>query len=308
MSVSVKHTIHFGFLFPVVNSDFNFKKLRIGKGLYLIDISNKTNWKGNKLKTNRNVGILVIPDQLKKIYGGATKIEKNLDIFLLYCFIKTSLTYVIEKGYLVYVNGGNKLILDSKKSIDFFKEFGLVFLPYYSFFFGTKRDNILTENLYNRLSKSKAFFKNYSSLYLAQLSPHWKSPLGVAMDIFSAAFCNEARDETQFILLVTALESLFIKSSTELTFRLSSNITKFLYPNLNNYKNRRDAFEKVKKLYNIRSQIVHGIYREIEPQEYDEIFELFSKIIGKLLEKDKIYKIFMDSEKHQEFIKRLELG
>ncbi len=128
------------------------------------------------------------------------------------------------------------------------------------------------------------------------------------MDTFVAAFANQGQDDPKYILAVTALEALFSVSSSEVTFRLSNNIAWFLYPKLSDYKKRREMFEKVKELYNFRSRLVHGEYQEIPINAYDEILDLFSTVIEKILEEYKLQKVFLDEKKHREFIKNLEVG
>lgn len=294
-----------GYLFPIIKSDFHFNRLQIGDGIYLVDIDSQKISITNK----KNVGILIFPTQLRDMpQDGSSYIEKAVDIALLYCFIKTKRSYNIYECYEVKINEHDKLILKYKKSINFFEKYGWAIWSYNNFLFGTDRYNVLTKDLLQVLRKGRRHFKNYFYLHTSQLHPSLKTPLGVAMSTFVAAFANDGTDDPKFILVLTALEALFSVSSSEVTFRLSSNVAWFMYPKLSEYNNRRMKFEEIKKLYNVRSQIIHGRYREIKPDEYDSILDLFSNIIQMILEKYKIHHIFLNKEKHLEFIKKLEFG
>ncbi|PWU22926.1 hypothetical protein C5B42_04650 [Candidatus Cerribacteria bacterium 'Amazon FNV 2010 28 9'] len=294
-----------GFLFPLIKSNFHFDRLLISDGIFLIDsFIEKVN-----ITSKKNVGILILPAQLKNIpQSGSLPIEIATDITLLYCFIKTKRTYDLGNCYEVSVDEHGKILLKFEKPIDFFANYGWAIWSYQNFLLGSDRMNIFTKDILRVLQKGRIYFNNYYSLYKAQLHPDWKTPLGVAMKTFVAAFGNEGDDDQKFILILTALEALFSNSAFEVTFRLSSNIAWFLHPRLKDYDDRRIEFEKVKQLYNVRSQIVHGRYREVLAEEYDSILDLFSNIIQTILENYKIPYIFLNKEKHTEFLKKLELG
>ncbi len=296
------------FLFPIIKSDFSFSKLQISKGIFLIDISNKKNWSSEGLKEANNVGVLLTPGIKNSRIGGASDAETTMDILLIYCFLKTKRTYDINRCYEVELDKNGKLELTSKKPMNLFKKYGWVLIPYYNFVFGKDRRNLLTKDLFKKVKEGKRYFSNYSFLITAQLGAKIKSPLGVAINTFVAAFANQGQDDPKYILVVAALESLFSISSSEVAFRLSSNIAWFLYPEPSDHKKRKEKFKEVKKLYNFRSRVVHGEYQEIPIEAYDAILDLFSTIIQKILEKYKLPEVFLDEKKHKEFIRDLEVG
>ena len=128
------------------------------------------------------------------------------------------------------------------------------------------------------------------------------------MNTFMTAFANRGQDDPKYILVITALEALFSVSVSEISFRLSNTIAWFLYPKPNNYRLRKKMFEKVKRLYNFRSRLVHGDYQEIPLDAYDEALNLFSIIIEKILEEHNLYKVFLNKRRHKEFIGDLAVG
>jgi hypothetical protein len=142
----------------------------------------------------------------------------------------------------------------------------------------------------------------------AQLPRYWKTPLSRAMEFFSCGFCNDGRDEAKFLLLFSALEALFSRSSSELVYRLSNNIARFIYPNEASFELRLNKKDAVKKLYNLRSKVTHGAYIEIKPEDYDQALSLFVEIIEKIISNKQILDIFLDEKKHEKFIKYLEIG
>jgi hypothetical protein len=75
--------------------------------------------------------------------------------------------------------------------------------------------------------------------------------------------------ETRYILLWTALESLFGPASgQELSFRIAQRIALFLEQSV---EPRKAVFQTVRSAYNLRSQVVHGRpIKKIGPEKADE--------------------------------------
>lgn len=298
----------FSFLFPLIKSDFSFSQLNMTDGVFLVDISNDKNWRSKRIKCTNNVGVLLTPKIAGSRIGGNSDVETSMDILIQYCFLKTQLTYSVDECYEVKLDKNNKLIAISDSPIDCFDKYGWALTSYYNFVFGMDRKNLLTKDLFNKIKEGRKNFSEYRHLVSARIGSTMKSPLGVAMNIFDAAFANEGQDDPKYILAVSALESLFSISSSEVAHRLSSNIAWFLYPNPSDYSKRIQELERVKNLYNLRSRLVHGEFQEIEPQSYDSILNLLSTIVQKIIEEYKFTNAFLDEKKHKEFIKNLEVG
>ena len=77
----------------------------------------------------------------------------------------------------------------------------------------------------------------------------------------------ERRDEQAFLFRAIALESLILgdRDQGELTMRLTLSIVHLLGAWL---KSRKDAFQQIKKLYGVRSKIVHSGKYEVDPKDF----------------------------------------
>lgn len=116
-----------------------------------------------------------------------------------------------------------------------------------------------------------------------------------AFQFFTCAF--RVPEPYRFIGFATCLESLFCTSRNEITFQLASRVAWFLSPE--DRKERIKIFTKVKSLYGLRSEIVHGIKYSLDKIEEseDELIELLRRAFLKVLSEDYIYNIFRGKEK-----------
>jgi len=105
----------------------------------------------------------------------------------------------------------------------------------------------------------------------------------IAMERFRTIYERE-KEEDRLIDLFIALESLFIESNAELTYRLALNVSSYLYEE---YSERKVNFDKIKKAYGIRSKIIHGNSSSITGEELSEtryfIENCFRESIKKIL-------------------------
>ena len=124
-------------------------------------------------------------------------------------------------------------------------------------------------------------------------------------------FFNSAFALTQphrFIAFTTCLESLFCTNNTEIAFQLASRIAWFI--SSDQYEVRSIFFNTAKKLYSLRSKIVHGI-----KYKSDELENATSELLGliwiafeKIIADDNLFKIFRDENECKIFLEALNLG
>lgn len=115
-----------------------------------------------------------------------------------------------------------------------------------------------------------------------------------AFQLFSGAF--RVAEPYSFIGFATSLESLFCTSRNEITFQLASRVAWFLSPA--DYNERSKIFRKVKSLYGLRSEIVHGT--EYSPSKIEssegELIDFMREAFQKILSDERIYNIFRHKE------------
>jgi len=129
-----------------------------------------------------------------------------------------------------------------------------------------------------------------------------------AFQFFTDAF--RATEPHRFISFATCLESLFCTSRNEITFQLASRVAWFLSPE--DCEERSRIFAKVKTLYGIRSDIVHGTkyspdkIEESEPQ----LTALARRTFQRILSNNSIYDIFRHKEQKvcNKYLEDLNLG
>lgn len=117
-----------------------------------------------------------------------------------------------------------------------------------------------------------------------------------AFQLFGGAF--RVAEPYRFIGFATCLESLFCTSRSEITFQLASRIAWFLNPDDRN--ERIKTFDKVKSLYGLRSEIVHGTKyspSKIEGSEGESI-DFTREVFQKILSDDRIYNIFRHKDQN----------
>ena len=95
------------------------------------------------------------------------------------------------------------------------------------------------------------------------------------------ATAEQTREES-FLFFTVALECLVLpnRNNLELSYRLSQRVAQLLGRNT---RERRNLMERTKKLYVIRSKIVHSGHYEVNEEEYAEIYNITKSTILKLL-------------------------
>jgi hypothetical protein len=114
----------------------------------------------------------------------------------------------------------------------------------------------------------------------------------------------------RYVAFTTCLEVLFCKEGSEVTFQLASRIAWFLNPN--DSKQRLKTFYSVKKLYDIRSKIVHGAKfstNKVEQSEED-VVAVLRKIFIKILSINDIYRLAFDKDQKvwNDYLTKLTVG
>lgn len=297
-----------GFLIPILNSETPIKTIKLMGGVSLLDLNNKDIWsKKVNINSKFNIALLININKNSFIDKENICIESILDLVGLFMFIKTKKTMEFENGYEVKIIN-NKIWIKNTKEIDFFKEYGYSFLPYHRMLFGNDRKNYFNLQDFESLKKGLKFIHRYFYLIKSQVHPLDSTPLGVCMNSFASAYSSYMNDDIKLILTITALESLFSISSQELTHKLCHNISFFMYPSNRNITERLSFYKRVKKIYSLRSTIVHGANVEVKPDEYDDTEYLFCEVIQKMIENYNNEEIFSNKKLHQTYIQYLELG
>jgi len=123
-----------------------------------------------------------------------------------------------------------------------------------------------------------------------------------AVDYYSKAWRTYYLEDS-VVLLAVALECLFAPhSSAELSFQVSSNISKFLF---NDLKKRLWCKKIIKELYNERSKIVHGGAPSGHQYQWDTVwnaYQLTSKTLKKILCNSEMINLFRNDKQRREFL------
>lgn len=115
--------------------------------------------------------------------------------------------------------------------------------------------------------------------------------------------------QLRFALLIIALESIYSTSNVEVTYSLSQRLAWFLGKN---YEERLTYFEKAKKCYRIRSQIVHGdtVHGDLRKQVDDlmvDVEKITRLTLLKILLDSQLIDIFLDRKKLKNYFTALTL-
>ena len=115
----------------------------------------------------------------------------------------------------------------------------------------------------------------------------------------------------RFISFVTCLESLFCTSSNEIAFQLASRIAWFI--GSDEYKKRATIFAMAKRLYRLRSKIVHGVkYKSTKINDSTlQLKVLLRMAFEKIITDDDIFRIFRDEHQKvssKRYLEELNLG
>ena len=116
---------------------------------------------------------------------------------------------------------------------------------------------------------------------------------------------TEKTREESFLLFAVALECLVLPGddNRELGYRLSQRVAQLLSKDA---LERKELMEKTKKLYNVRSKIVHSGHYEVTEEEHNEIHSIAKSVIFKLLA-NRYVQGFSNSKELEDWLKELSL-
>jgi len=115
--------------------------------------------------------------------------------------------------------------------------------------------------------------------------------------------------QLRFAMFIIALESIYSTSNIEVTYSLSQRLAWFLGED---YEERLFYFEKAKKCYRIRSQIVHGdtVQGDLR-KEIDNLMVDLEKMVRltllKILLNDQLMEVFLNKRKLKDYFSALTL-
>lgn len=115
--------------------------------------------------------------------------------------------------------------------------------------------------------------------------------------------------QLRFVMFVVALESIYSTSNVEVAYSLSQRLAWFL----GDAVNRTDYFRKAKKIYAIRSNIIHGTTISANLKvEIDslliEVEDMARKTLIKILLNEELINIFSETEKLKDYLEKLTLN
>jgi len=134
--------------------------------------------------------------------------------------------------------------------------------------------------------------------------------LDMAINRFNYAY-ERKRQEDKLVDYMIAFEALFMKETQELQHRLSVRIARFLE---GEYDKRKDLFLDFKRIYDLRSKIVHGEsinHKNLKKLKVESLSELISKVEEQLRESIKRFIDLIDQDvnyNHEEFLDKLDLN
>ena len=134
--------------------------------------------------------------------------------------------------------------------------------------------------------------------------------LKMAIERFNFAY-EKRSQEDKLIDYMISFESLFMKEDQELSHRLSVRVSRFIK---GEYIERKELFSDFKKIYNIRSRIVHGEsfnHKNLRKLKVESLSELVSKVEEHLRVSIKKFICLIDQDvnyDHKEFLDKLDLN
>lgn len=111
-------------------------------------------------------------------------------------------------------------------------------------------NSILTSDDFNKLQE---IFPTLNSLYASGKYTRLRN----AFDFYNHTNWNHSYTDI-LVNLVSGLESLFITVEQELTETLCTRAAWFIHPLMTDFARRKELFVDLKKMYNLRSRILHG--------------------------------------------------
>ena len=134
--------------------------------------------------------------------------------------------------------------------------------------------------------------------------------LKMAIERFNFAY-EKRSQEDKLIDYMISFESLFMKENLELRHRLSVRVSRFIK---GEYNERKELFSDFKKIYDIRSKIVHGEsinHKNLTKLKVESLSELVSKVEEQLRVSIKKIICLIDQDvnyNHEEFLDKLDLN
>lgn len=299
---------------PFIESDGGIQTKKLGEGYWLLELKEN----GSRGRHKMALG-LVVQDVKAHIDDALLhSLDHCIELFFLYFFLH--LRKDIEPEDLMFAKA--KIDGSSIRLLGPLQENGDLFLDdchgykdsvNYSF---KNSQYIVTSEEIDQLPEDNEIYK-FSRL-IAATRRHYgqQSPLCIAMTSFDAAYTSEIwHDEIRLIMITTALEALFSISNSELRYRLSSNIAWFLRPELQDYMKRKSIISRVSKIYDFRSEIIHGtklkgipeIGTKEEKDYIDDALSLFREVILHAANTDSLRHFETITSKKQ-FIEMLQVG
>lgn len=131
-----------------------------------------------------------------------------------------------------------------------------------------------------------------------------------AMQFFQESF--RITEPYRFVSFVTSLESIFCTSKKDVTFQVASRLSGLLANDPADEKNRLDITTEANKLYDLRSNIVHGKKYSVEKIDDCEhkLIELARQAFRKVLKEERLFGIFQskDEKACDEYLESLSRG
>jgi hypothetical protein len=120
-----------------------------------------------------------------------------------------------------------------------------------------------------------------------------------AIRLYGLACISYSQCES-ILFLVIIWEILFSPhSQSEISHQVSIAISKFL---TKNKKDRKRKYEICKKIYGIRSRIVHGKYELKDISELDDAINITSEVLYKILSSSRISNDFLNEKRRKSFL------
>ncbi len=121
---------------------------------------------------------------------------------------------------------------------------------------------------------------------------------------------NATAWQLRFVFFVISLESIYSTSNVEIAYSLSQRLAWFL---ASDSKERIDYFKKAKKIYNIRSQIIHGsrVERGLRKEALElivDLEEMARQTLRKILVEKKLIGIFSNTDILKNYLDALTLS
>jgi hypothetical protein len=153
-------------------------------------------------------------------------------------------------------------------------------LTWYGYVFKPKPEPLYQRQRYLINDAILEGFKKYFSRYWETVHSKPKR-IYSAIRRFSSSYEKRVSSD-RLIELVIGLESIFGDGADSIAYKIALRVSCFIYPP---GEDRKRAFTSIKRAYEDRSKIIHGVRSEAKyKEEIDDIEDLLRKAINKLLE------------------------